>query len=88
MTRCDAVVPCMQDGWQPLFAAPHRRCQEAFERAICLRRLGVVKLLEEIHPDFITLEGMAVAGIGGDEFVNMNTPQEWSRLAQSPKDIC
>lgn len=85
-THAEAVVPRTHAGWQPLCAAYHRGCRQAFELAIHQRRLGVVKLLDEIHPEAITREDMAEAGIGEDQFVNVNTPEEWSSLERSWKE--
>jgi molybdopterin-guanine dinucleotide biosynthesis protein A len=82
-TPSDAVVPRTRDGWQPLCGAYHRRCRAAFERAIHQRHLSVVKLLDEIHPEAITAEDLAQAGIDEDQFVNVNTPEEWGCFERS-----
>jgi molybdopterin-guanine dinucleotide biosynthesis protein A len=81
-THYDAVVPRTQDGWQPLCAAYHTRCRTPFERAIPQHRLGIVDLFDELHPEAITPGEMATAGLSEEEFVNVNTPEEWARLAQ------
>ncbi|MGO8816790.1 MAG: molybdenum cofactor guanylyltransferase [Terriglobia bacterium] len=81
-TRSDAVVPCTRDGWQPLCAAYHTRCLTAFEPAIRERRLSIVELFDELHPEAITPEEMAHIGMSEAGFTNVNTPQEWLQLTQ------
>jgi molybdopterin-guanine dinucleotide biosynthesis protein A len=81
-TRSDAVVPRTQEGWQPLCAAYHARCRTAFQPAVRQRRLSIVELFDELHPEAITPEEMASIGLSEAEFANVNTPEEWTRLSQ------
>lgn len=81
-TRSDAVVPHTSDGWQPLCAAYHARCRTAFELAIRERRLSIVKLFDELHPEAITPQEMAPMGLSEAGFTNVNTRQEWLELSQ------
>ena len=80
-TRFDAVVPRTQDGWQPLCAAYHARCRPVFERAIEQHRLSIVELLDELNLEVITPKEMVSIGLSEAEFVNVNTPEEWARMA-------
>jgi len=81
-TRSGAVVPRPQEGWQPLCAAYHARCQTAFEQALRQRRLSIVELFGELHPEAITPEEMLRIGLSEAEFANVNTPEEWTRLSR------
>jgi len=81
-TRSGAVVPRPQEGWQPLCAAYHARCRTAFEQALRQRRLSIVELFGELHPEAITPEEMLRIGLSEAEFANVNTPEEWTRLSR------
>ena len=80
-TRSDAVAPRTQDGWQPLCAAYHTRCRAVFERAIQQCQLSIVELFNILRPEAITLDEMATVGVSETEFINVNTPEDWARLA-------
>lgn len=77
-----AVVPRVRDRWHPLCAAYHVRCRKAFERALQQRQLKIIDLFEELQPEAITPEELAAAGLSEAEFANLNTPEEWARLAR------
>jgi len=79
-TRLDAVVPRTEDGWQPLSAAYRARCRETFMRGLHSDRRSIIGRLSEIPVDVITLDEMVRAGLSDEEFVNVNTPEEWARL--------
>lgn len=81
-TCSDAVVPRTEDGWQPLSAAYHAACRTGFARAIQEGQRSVIRLLDEIRVDVISHEEMMSAGLSEVELVNVNTPEEWARLAQ------
>jgi len=81
-TCSDAVVPRTEDGWQPLSAAYHARCGRAFARAVQQGRRSIIGLFNEIRVDEMTHEEMMSAGLSEVELVNVNTPEEWARLAQ------
>jgi molybdopterin-guanine dinucleotide biosynthesis protein A len=42
----------------------------------------VVEVLKELHAEAITPDEMATAGLSEAQFVNVNTPEEWTQLAQ------
>ena len=46
-------------------------------------RLSIVELIDELHPEAITPEEMVGIGLSEAEFVNVNTPEEWTRLSQT-----
>ena len=81
-THSDAVVPRTRDGWQPLCGAYHARCLTVFQRAIQEHRLSIVELFEKLHPEAITSDELASIGLSEAEFLNVNTPEEWARLAR------
>jgi molybdopterin-guanine dinucleotide biosynthesis protein A len=84
-SQSDAVVPRTEDGWQPLCAAYHSRCCPAFVRALQENRRSLIGLFEEIQVEAITPGEMAAAGLRAEEFANMNTPEDWARIAERPK---
>jgi molybdopterin-guanine dinucleotide biosynthesis protein A len=45
----------------------------------------MIGLFEEIRVETITSDEMAVAGVGAEEFANMNTPDDWARIADLSK---
>lgn len=84
-TRADAVVPRTADGWQPLSAAYHSRCREAFSRAIQDGERSVIRSFDEVQVEAITQDEMASAGLGEMELANMNTPEDWARITNLSK---
>jgi molybdopterin-guanine dinucleotide biosynthesis protein A len=84
-TRSDAVVPRTEDGWQPLSAAYHSRCRTAFARAIQEGQRSMIKLFDEIPVEVITSDEMVSAGVGEGELTNVNTPEDWARIAHLSK---
>ena len=84
-SQADAVVPRTEDGWQPLCAAYHSRCRPAFVRALEENRRSMIGMLGEIRVETITLGEMAAAGLCAEEFANMNTPDDWARIADLSK---
>lgn len=81
-TRFDAVAPRTAEGWQPLSAAYHSRCRTTFAPAIQQGERSIAKLLEKIQVEVITSDDMASAGVSEVEMVNMNTPEDWARIAE------
>jgi molybdopterin-guanine dinucleotide biosynthesis protein A len=81
-TRSDAVVPRTEDGWQPLSAAYHSRCRTAFARAFQEGGRSIVKVLEEVHVEVITHDELVAAGVGEGELTNINTLEDWARIAE------
>jgi molybdopterin-guanine dinucleotide biosynthesis protein A len=84
-TRSDAVVPRTEDGWQPLSAAYHSRCRTAFARAIQEDGRSIIRLFDEVRVEVITHDEMVSAGLREGELVNMNTPEDWARIAELSK---
>ncbi|MGA3327530.1 MAG: molybdenum cofactor guanylyltransferase [Terriglobia bacterium] len=80
-TRSDAVVPRTKEGWQPLSAAYHSRCRTVFARAIQEGRRSFIGLFEEIPAEVITHDEMVSAGVSEGELTNVNTPEDWARIA-------
>ncbi len=80
-TRADAVAPRTSEGWQPLSAAYHSRCRTAFARAFQEGERSLVRLFDEVRVEAITPEEMKRAGLGEGELTNMNTPEDWARMA-------
>ncbi len=86
-TRSDAVVPRTEDGWQPLSAAYHSRCRTAFAQAIEEGRRSIIGLLDEVRVEVITHDEMVSAGLSEEELTNMNTPEDWVRIAELSKEV-
>jgi molybdopterin-guanine dinucleotide biosynthesis protein A len=87
VSPADAVVPQTQDGWQPLCAAYHSRCRPVLVRALEENRRSIIGILDEIRVDAITPADMAAAGLGGEELTNVNTPEDWARIAEQSNGI-
>ncbi len=85
-SQCEAVVPRTSDGWQPLSAAYHANCQASFTQALQQGERSVIRLLEHIGVEEITAEEMQRAGVHELELVNVNTPEDWARIAELSKD--
>jgi molybdopterin-guanine dinucleotide biosynthesis protein A len=74
-------VPRTKEGWQPLSAAYHSRCRTVFARAIQEGRRSFIGLFEEIPAEVITHDEMVSAGVSEGELTNVNTPEDWARIA-------
>ena len=57
----------------------------AFVRALQENRRSLIGLFEEIQVEAITLDEMAAARLGGEELGNINTPEDWARIAERSK---
>jgi molybdopterin-guanine dinucleotide biosynthesis protein A len=79
-TRADAAAPRTLEGWQPLSAAYHSRCRTALTRAFQAGERSLIRLFDELRVEAITPEEMVRAGLGEEEFTNMNTPEDWARI--------
>ena len=84
-TSADAVVPRTADGWQPLAAAYHPRCRAVFQSAFEAGERSIISAFATLAVQAITVEEMTAAGLGESEFVNVNTREDWARLADSVK---
>ena len=84
-TNAGAVVPRTADGWQPLAAAYHARCRSAFQSAFEAGERSIIGAFATIEVQAITVEEMAAAGLGESELANVNTPEDWARLADLMK---
>jgi len=84
-THSDVVAPRTQDGWQPLSAAYHSRCRTALARAMQGDRRSIIGLFDEVRVEAITPDEMASAGLSEGELTNMNTPEDWARIAKLSK---
>jgi molybdopterin-guanine dinucleotide biosynthesis protein A len=84
-SQADAVVPRTEDGWQPFCAAYHSRCRAVFVRALQQGRRSMIGVFEEIRVEAITPDELAAAGVHVEELANMNTPEDWARIAEQPK---
>jgi len=80
-TPADAVVPRTEDGWQPLCAAYHARCCAVFMRGLEENRRSLIGLFDAVQVEAITMDEMAAAGLKSDELANLNTPEDWERIA-------
>lgn len=79
--RCDAVAPRTEEGWQPLSAAYHLRCRAAFLRAIQDGQRSLIRLYPELKVEAITCDEMRAAGVSDAALTNVNTPEDYARLA-------
>jgi molybdopterin-guanine dinucleotide biosynthesis protein A len=84
-THADAVVPRTVDGWQPLAAAYHSRCQTAFGRAIEEGERSIIRAIGTIQVEVISNADLAGAGVSEAELANVNTPEDWARLVDDVK---
>lgn len=84
-TNADAVVPRTADGWQPLAAAYHPRCRAVFRSSFEAGERSIISAFATLTVQAITVEDMAAAGLSESELANVNTPEEWARLADSVK---
>ena len=79
------MVPRTEDGWQPVSAAYHSRCRTSFARAIQEGRRSIIGLFDEVRVEVITHDEMVSAGLSEVELVNVNTPEDWARIAELSK---
>src|SRR5208282_1385285 len=84
-TRSDAVVPRTKEGWQPLSAAYHSRCRTVFARAVQEGRRSIIGLFDEVPVEVITHDEMVSTGVSEGELTNVNTPEDWARIAELSK---
>jgi molybdopterin-guanine dinucleotide biosynthesis protein A len=73
----DVVVPCSEEGQEPLHAVYSSACKDVFENAIQMGERKIVDILgrmnvRQVHPD-------ALRSVGDQTtpFLNVNTPDEY-----------
>ncbi|MDF1536238.1 MAG: molybdenum cofactor guanylyltransferase [bacterium] len=74
----DAVIPRGPTGFEPLCALYSRSCAAPMKKAIdkgSFRIMAALEGLKITNPEIMTVEGE------GDPFANINTPEDWERLA-------
>lgn len=81
-TSSDAVVPRVEDEWQPFSAAYHARCRDIFVRAFEEGERSIVRLLNKVRVNEITPGEMLTAGLSPMELTNVNTLEDWERVKE------
>jgi molybdopterin-guanine dinucleotide biosynthesis protein A len=74
----DIAMPRTQDGWQPLCACYHRRCEAAIARRLETGQLRVVDMIPEFRVREIAPDDVARFDPYGDLLMNVNTPEDLS----------
>jgi molybdopterin-guanine dinucleotide biosynthesis protein A len=78
----DALVPLLDGRMEPLHAFYRASCLPAVERAIARGDRRIISFFDEVrvgHPDPQVLRRLDPRGMS---FLNVNTPDEWSSVAQ------
>lgn len=78
----DAAVPRTSQGYEPLCASYQRRCLAALERRLDAGLLKAADFLTDIEVREIGPEEIAPYDPHGSLFLNVNTPEEYSRAQE------
>ncbi len=73
----DAVVPNLEEGWQPLCAAYQRRCLPAFERVLASDYPKISVAFDGLRVRALTPELLARFAFNPRMFKNMNSPEDY-----------
>lgn len=83
-TEVDAVVPRTGALWQPLCAAYHRRCREAFEEVLRAGESKITAALDRVRVRAIPSAELERFAFDARIFKNMNTPAELAEARRRP----
>lgn len=77
---CDAVVPKLAHGYEPLFAAYGRTCLTPIRNMLEERNFCVYDLYPQINIKDVSEEELASVIESPHAFINLNTPEEYEAL--------
>ena len=75
---CDAVVPRLQRGWQPLCAVYRKRCLTAFEQVLASPKPKISLAYERLRVEALDADELERFAFPARMFKNMNTPEEYA----------
>ncbi|MDU0813047.1 molybdenum cofactor guanylyltransferase [Bacillus siamensis] len=75
--NADAVIPICENREQPLLAVYHKRVQEVLFDQLAQNKLKMADTLKHLSVCYVQAEDI---GAGPEEFVNINTPDDYARL--------
>ncbi len=81
-TGFDAVVPATEQGFEPLFALYSRRCLEPIRRSLEKGNFRVIDFYKDVLVRKVSGEELARFDKSGKSFVNVNTPEEFTRASK------
>jgi len=77
-----ALVPESAAGLEPLHAFYARGALPRLEKALLAGRVRIIDLIEEVGARVVPAEEVARLSAGADSFLNINTPEEYSRISR------
>lgn len=77
-----ALVPESAAGMEPLHAFYSKKSLPCFEKALVSGQVRIIDLLDEVGARVIPAEQVAKMSPGADSFLNINSPEEYSRLTR------
>jgi len=77
-----ALVPESDAGLEPLHAFYAKGALPRLEGALAAGRVRIIDLIEEVGARVVPAEDVAKMSPGVDSFLNINTPEEFSRLSR------
>lgn len=80
----DAVVPCSEQGPEPLFACYRKSCLPAMRAQLEEGRFNITTLFPHLLTHLVPYPELAPYDIDRTAFLNLNTPIEFARLTGPP----
>lgn len=77
-----AVVPRIGGKFEPLCAVYRRRFADAAEAALTMGKYKIDALFSQVEVEIIDETALASMGAAPEDFVNLNTPEQWQRAQQ------
>jgi FdhD protein len=82
---CDLVLPCSEDGYEPLHALYRESCLPIIESCLERGERRIVSIMPHLRVREIAASEVARFDPGFDSFSNINTPQEYYELRSGSK---
>ncbi len=77
-----AVVPRIGGKFEPLCTVYRRRFADAAEAALTMGKYKIDALFSQVEVEIIDETALASMGAAPEDFVNLNTPEQWQRAQQ------
>jgi molybdopterin-guanine dinucleotide biosynthesis protein A len=79
LANCDAVVPMLEPGPEPLHAAYRKICLAEIERSIAAGKLKMRDALDRLQVHYLPEQEIRERDPALRSFVNVNTPEDYER---------
>jgi molybdopterin-guanine dinucleotide biosynthesis protein A len=78
----DVIVPRVKDGFETMHAIYGKACLAPIEKQLSRHELKILGLFDRVRTRIVEEDEVAHFDPGFQSFLNMNTPDDWTRMQQ------